>query len=114
MQLVLVMVRPGSHTRSFSISREVTVVGRREDCDLRIPLPDVSRRHCRIIKREGSVIVEDLGSANGTSVNGQSATSPLPPLQPGDRLQIGPITFYVQIDGQPSEEQITSNHTSFL
>ena len=48
MGLVMVMFRADQQRRSFSVTRDMTVIGRREDCDLRIPLSDVSRKHCRL------------------------------------------------------------------
>lgn len=50
MQVVLVMFRADDQRRSFALPRQITVIGRREDCDLRIPLGDVSRKHCRLIQ----------------------------------------------------------------
>ena len=50
MQAVLVMFRNDGERRSFSISREMMVIGRRQDCDLMIPLGEISRKHCRIIR----------------------------------------------------------------
>jgi predicted component of type VI protein secretion system len=79
-------------------------VGRREDADFRIPLTDVSRKHCRLVKDGNVLLVEDLGSANGTYHNGQRVNEA--ELSPGDTLQIGPIQFVVQIDGVPSEEEL--------
>ena len=66
MQVVLVMFRADGERRSFSLPRTVTVIGRREDCDLRIPLGDVSRKHCRFIADNDTLKIEDLGSSNGT------------------------------------------------
>ncbi len=71
MQVVLVMFRADGERRSFSIVRDMTVVGRREDCDLRIPLGEVSRKHCRLIRDGDAIRLEDLGSSNGTFHNGQ-------------------------------------------
>jgi pSer/pThr/pTyr-binding forkhead associated (FHA) protein len=105
MQVVLVMFRADGQRRSFSISRDITVVGRREDCDLRIPLGDVSRKHCRFIRDEHAVHVEDLGSSNGTFHNGEKVTEGQQ-LHPGDTVQIGPVTFLVQIDGVPADDQL--------
>src|SRR5882724_9453399 len=99
MQVVLVMFRGDGERRSFSIAREVTVIGRREDCDLRIPVGDVSRKHCRVVKTEEQAKIEDLGSSNGTYVNGHRVQES--PLEPGDWVQVGPVQFVVQIDGQP-------------
>lgn len=104
MQVVLVMFRSDGERRSFSLTHDVTVVGRREDCDLRIPLGDVSRKHCRIIKEGDTLRVEDMGSSNGTFVNGRRIQEAV--LSPGDNLQIGPVTFIVQIDGVPADENI--------
>jgi pSer/pThr/pTyr-binding forkhead associated (FHA) protein len=104
MQVVLVMFRSDGERRSFSVVRDVTVIGRREDCDLRIPLGDVSRKHCRLIKEEDSLRVEDLGSSNGTHVNGQRVQEA--ELHPGDTVQVGPVVFVVQIDGVPADEEL--------
>src|SRR5262245_42368052 len=71
MQAVLVMFRSDGERRSFSIARDMTVIGRREDCDLRIPLGDVSRKHCRLVRDGDMLKVEDLGSSNGTYLNGR-------------------------------------------
>jgi predicted component of type VI protein secretion system len=98
------MFRADGERRSFSIVRDMTVVGRREDCDLRIPLGEVSRKHCRIIKDGDSIRLEDLGSSNGTYHNGQRCREAT--LGPGDTLQIGPVTFMVQVDGVPADEDM--------
>lgn len=104
MQVVLVMFRADGERRSFSIVRDMTVVGRREDCDLRIPLGEVSRKHCRLIKDGEAVKLEDLGSSNGTFHNGNRVREAT--LAAGDTVQIGPVTFMVQIDGVPADEEM--------
>jgi len=110
MQVVLAMFRPDGERRSFSIVRDLTVVGRREDCDLRIPLGDVSRKHCRLIKDDDSLRVEDLGSSNGTYRNGERVQEAV--LAAGDRVKVGPVTFVVQIDGVPADEEMTPDAPS--
>src|SRR3954468_15337441 len=104
MQAVLVMFRSDGERRSFSITRDVTVIGRREDCDFRIPLGEISRKHCRLIKDENALKVEDLGSSNGTYVNGNRVQES--ELNAGDTLHIGGVVFVLQIDGVPSDEQL--------
>jgi predicted component of type VI protein secretion system len=104
MQVVLVMFRADGERRSFSIVRDMTVVGRREDCDLRIPLGEVSRKHCRLIKDADAMKLEDLGSSNGTFHNGQRVREAT--LGPGDTVQVGPVTFMVQIDGVPADDEM--------
>lgn len=98
MQLTLVMVRDGSENRAFPIKKESTVIGRREDCDLRIAIEAVSRKHCRVLV--GSRLeIEDLGSSNGTFVNGTKVKRS--EISAGDTIQVGPVAFVVQIDGEP-------------
>ena len=104
MQAVLVMFRSDGERRSFSMARDMTVIGRREDCDLRIPLGEVSRKHCRILRDGDSLKLEDLGSSNGTFLNGQRVQEAL--LTPGDTIQVGPVVFVLQVDGQPSDDEL--------
>src|SRR5947209_4892209 len=108
MQAVLVMFRSDGERRSFSVTRDITVVGRREDCDLRIPLGDVSRKHCRIIRNEadGTITLEDLGSANGTFINGERIQQETF-AQPGDTITVGPVSFVIQVDGVPADDELT-------
>jgi len=104
MQAVLVMFRSDGERRSFSIARDMTVIGRREDCDLRIPLGEVSRKHCRLIRDGDTLKLEDLGSSNGTYLNGQRVQEAQ--LNPGDTLQVGPVVFVLQVDGEPADEEL--------
>src|SRR5690349_5954961 len=104
MQAVLVMFRSDGDRRSFSLTRDITVIGRREDCDLRIPLGEVSRKHCRLIRDGETLRLEDLGSSNGTFHNGQRVQEVM--LQPGDSIQVGPVVFVLQVDGVPADEEL--------
>jgi len=104
MQAVLVMFRADGERRSFSITRDMTVIGRREDCDLRVPLGDVSRKHCRLVRDGDTLKVEDLGSSNGTFLNARRVQEAL--LSPGDSIQVGPVVFVLQIDGEPADEDL--------
>ena len=106
MQVVLVMFRAEGDRRSFSITRDITVIGRREDCDLRIPVGEVSRKHCRIIREGDTIRAEDLGSSNGTFHNGQRISGSAP-IQPGDSIQVGPVVFVLQVDGVPQDDELT-------
>jgi serine/threonine protein kinase len=77
------------------LARAVTVLGRSTECDLRLPAPQVSRRHCRIVRTPDRVHVEDLDSSGGTLVNGQKIRRT--GLHDGDQLQLGSQTFLVRI-----------------
>jgi hypothetical protein len=63
------------------------VIGRSHDVDLRIDHADVSRRHALIYWSEGSIVVKDLGSTNGTMVNGYPIDSTV--VRPTDSIRIG-------------------------
>ena len=104
MHVVLVMFRSQGDRRSFSVTRDLTVIGRREDCDFRIPLGEISRKHCRLIKEADTLRIEDLGSSNGTYHNGTRVQEAI--LQPGDTLQVGSVVFVVQIDGVPADDEL--------
>jgi pSer/pThr/pTyr-binding forkhead associated (FHA) protein len=104
MQVALFMFTADGQRRRFPLQRDVTVIGRREDCDLRIPLTEVSRKHCRIVKDANGLRLEDLGSSNGTFLNGSRVQESM--VQPGDHIQVGPVLFTVQIDGFPTDDTI--------
>ncbi len=104
MQVVLVTFKADGERRSFSLPRTITVIGRREDCDLRIPLGEVSRKHCRFIIDKDALRLEDLGSSNGTFHNGTRVQEAV--IGAGDTVQVGPVIFVIQIDGQPADEDI--------
>src|SRR5262249_14833294 len=70
------------------------VIGRHSQADVRIPLADVSRRHCRFVHLAGKWQVIDLNSTNGTFVNNEKVTQAV--LKAGDKLRIGSFTFDVQ------------------
>ena len=102
MDVALLLVKGRGQGRSFPLPGELVTIGRGEACDLRIPLGDVSRKHCTVLREGDKLTVQDLGSSNGTYVNGNRALES--PLSAGDTLHIGPLTFVVQVDGEPSLE----------
>ncbi len=104
MKVILVMFKDDEQ-RDFPLAKEETILGRRQDCDLRIPTKDVSRRHCSLTASGRTLTVKDLGSSNGTYVNSKRIAES--PLEAGDCLRIGPVTFVVQIDGRPADIQPT-------
>ena len=101
MEVNLVFINKNGTTQSFPLPSAVTFVGRRQDCDLCIPLSVVSRRHCEIYSEFGKVTVRDLKSRNGTFVNHESIEEAQ--IKAGDILKVGPISFVVQIDGVPEK-----------
>ena len=100
MKVVLIRFK-GEERREFALQDGVTSLGRRPQADLRIAARDVSRRHCQLVIADDGVLVRDLGSSNGTFVNGKRVAEAA--LSAGDLLAVGPVVFAVQIDGEPAE-----------
>ncbi|MGD8597738.1 MAG: FHA domain-containing protein [Anaerolineae bacterium] len=86
MAMLMEVEGPSPGKRFFLEQTELTI-GRDESCDLVIPERQVSRQHARIRHEGGRHILEDLGSKNGTFVNGSEVVEPHP-LQDGDEIQI--------------------------
>jgi hypothetical protein len=84
------MVFPPGIGTSFSI-------GRTQDCDLRIADLSVSRRHAQLDRGEDGWLLSDLGSHNGTRVNGWLVREPVP-VRIGDVLQFGSAMFVIRDD----------------
>jgi pSer/pThr/pTyr-binding forkhead associated (FHA) protein len=105
----LVLLKKNGTQKTFPLPSSVTVVGRRHDCDLCIPLPSVSRRHCQLSLSDGELSLRDLESRWGTFLNGNRLENEAT-LKAGDYVKIGPLTFVIQIDGKP--EQITPPPTA--
>ena len=101
MKVNLILLKIGGINKGFRLPSMVTIIGRRQDCDMCVPLMVISRRHCAINMDEGKLWIRDLDSRNGTFVNGEKIDEV--ELKAGDNIQIGPLSFLVQIDGVPAE-----------
>jgi FHA domain-containing protein len=86
MQVELEVRERGAH-RSMRV-RPPVEVGRTNEADVALHDPEVSRRHARLESRGGFVYVEDLGSSNGTFLNGRRVTEPIE-VRPGDEIDVG-------------------------
>jgi hypothetical protein len=85
------LVQLGKTTRAWPLSKELVVIGRNEGCDVMLPDPGISRRHAEIRREGDEWVVIDLGSTNGTEVNGVRVNRHR--LSPGDRLLLGTSTL---------------------
>jgi len=100
-QAKLIMFRANGERRELSLNSGRTLIGRRNDCDIRIPLTEISRHHTELRVDGEKVLIKDLGSSNGTFVNNQRVQSAT--LAPGDHVIIGPVVFTIQINGEPKD-----------
>ena len=86
-----------------------TVIGRSTDCGLRIASNEVSRQHCKICLSEDSVTVRDLGSSNGTFVNGYQLEPDTDyEIAPDSELALGGIKFIVRFS-EPAEKAMRTD-----
>ncbi len=106
MNYVLQVVRGRSATTTLRLVEGVTSVGRHDDCIIRIKSSQVSRRHCELFDSDGALMVRDLGSSNGTFVNGKRVMGQQL-LKVGDELTVGAVTLRVATLGQP----VAATHT---
>ena len=83
------------------VQRPVLLIGRHPECDIRIDLSKISRRHCCVALAYDRVLIRDLGSHNGVRVNGKVVDEAT--LQVGDEVAIGPLIYRLVADvAQPS------------
>jgi pSer/pThr/pTyr-binding forkhead associated (FHA) protein len=101
MDVNLVLFKKDGSQKTFPLPDSTTVIGRRHDCDLCIPLKTVSRRHCQVDLNNEAVKIRDLGSRGGTYLNGKRIEEK--GAKPGDYIRIGPLIFLLQINGQPEK-----------
>jgi pSer/pThr/pTyr-binding forkhead associated (FHA) protein len=77
----------------IDLVKDVTLVGRKEDCDLRLEHKSISKMHCVLVKTDGLLLLRDLGSTNGTRVNGQRVRRAA--LLPNDQLTIAGFKYRI-------------------
>src|SRR3954454_4305177 len=96
---------PSNGDPPIPITKDLTVVGRREFCDVAISHSSLSKRHCVIVRTDGLLMVRDLASTNGTKVNGQRVMWAA--LLPNDRLALGRYKkkVYLVPDDQPGPSE---------
>jgi pSer/pThr/pTyr-binding forkhead associated (FHA) protein len=78
---------------AIEVVKDMTLVGRGEECDIRLDHKSVSKIHCVLVKTDGLMLVRDLGSTNGTRVNGTRVRRGM--LLPNDKVSIANFHFRV-------------------
>lgn len=73
------------------------VIGRKGTCNVSIPNPTLSGKHCEIILKEGKLFLRDLGSLNGTFLNGSEENVKEEELTSGSKITMGQVTLIVMI-----------------
>ncbi|MEO6811081.1 MAG: FHA domain-containing protein [Isosphaeraceae bacterium] len=78
----------------LNLQRPVLLIGRHSECDIRLDLPQVSRRHCCMAMADDRLLIRDLGSRHGVRVNGRRVDEAR--LLPGDEIAIGPLIYRLE------------------
>ena len=103
--------------KNFEISRKKFFIGRNPKCDIPVNDDEVSRKHARVEVSNEGIVIHDLGSTNGTLINGMKVKKHL--LQDGDRVQIGSFTilkfnYLDALENTFNEELYNSANKDFL
>ncbi len=104
---------PGAHTRVFPLADGVPVTfGRTETASVPIDHELVSRQHARVWRRAADIVVEDLGSRNGTRVNGVRIAG-LTRVSSGDEITVGPMTAIVGVTTAMQQRMLVGSSFEF-
>lgn len=102
LKVLLIVVQGKPEGKTIPVTGPVFRIGRGLECHLRPNSEEVSRNHSEITLTDTEAVVRDLGSRNGTRVNGKLLTGSHT-LKSGELLQVGPLTFAIAIQGVPIE-----------
>lgn len=106
MQATLIVVEGAKRTR---IPLKLpTTIGRGKTSKLRVRDSAVSRKHCEVIQGDGCLLIQDLGSSNGTTVNGRKIDGPTI-LRHEDLVSVGPVTFRFEYQNTNETELAASD-----
>ena len=95
----LVVLSAGFNGRTHDLNVDKTTIGRVEDNTFQIADPSVSSHHCEIVLRGTDVVIHDLGSTNGSFINGEKVSESV--LRPGQTLKLGQIELQLVPEGAP-------------
>src|SRR5687767_5318264 len=91
----VIITEKGGEQRRLDFDKPEVTIGRVQGNDIILPKGNVSKRHSRIVLKDGKFIIVDLKSTNGTYVNGRKITSPLV-LKETDKVYIGDFIITVE------------------
>ncbi len=80
---------------AIDVAKDMTLVGRKEDCDVRLDHKSISKVHCVLVKTDGLLLLRDLGSTNGTRVNGTRVRRAA--LLPNDKISFANFHYRIHL-----------------
>ncbi len=104
----LVLLQAGVAT-PFPLTGDEAVIGRHPECQIQLDSNMVSRKHARVFRDGGKLFVEDLGSGNGTFLNGGRVIAAAV-LKNGDRVKVGPILLRFEDERSPGPPRTSPSH----
>src|SRR3954453_16524813 len=112
MPFSIILTEKGGPTQRLDFESEEITIGRVDENDICLPKGNISKKHTRIVVKDGKILVLDLKSTNGTYVNGRKLAGPQL-ISPADKVYIGDFILNVEppdmggeageeVDGQPT------------
>jgi pSer/pThr/pTyr-binding forkhead associated (FHA) protein len=101
----------GAKEKTIKLKLPMTI-GRSGEATLKVPQSQVSRKHCEIYEEDGMLVVDDLGSSNGTFINDERIVEPTF-LFPGELLRVGKISFTPEYELPPESEPSEKSQSGF-
>lgn len=102
----MVLLQDGQAT-PFELTQDETVIGRLPECDIQLPSNMVSRRHAKVVRDGSQFSIEDMGSGNGTFLNGQKIQGSQK-LKSNDRVKFGPMLMRFDSDQDDDDSSASS------
>ncbi len=113
MEVQMVVVQGKQRGKCLRFHQGDFVFGRGPECQVRPESEWVSRQHCMLRVGQDAAVLRDLGSTNGTLVNGGRVVGERS-LQPGDRIQVGPLVLeVVLLDSSAPANSLRDTHVLF-
>lgn len=104
------VILQGGQAVVYELKKTVVIIGRLPESDLQLDSNMVSRRHAQVVRQGEEYTIEDIGSGNGTLVNGKKIEGVVP-LKHGDRLKLGPILL--RYESTNNEDSASPSSISF-
>jgi len=102
----LLLIMPDGQHRHFILNLDTILIGRVPSCTIPLKFAGVSREHAKIEIHDGEATVQDLGSRNGTTLNGTRLASEPVRLRDGDRIEIADIQIHFLVVQSDRDEEI--------
>ena len=97
---------------AIDVAKDMTLVGRKEDCDVRLDHKSISKVHCVLVKTDGLLLLRDLGSTNGTRVNGTRVRRAA--LLPNDKISFANFHFRIHLGPMAEPPVGPDEHTQAI